>query len=188
MPSVVEANAYYNRGKVEAGFDETRSSGIINNNAIKSLTDLLEVIPDELLPTINAVAAGAAASVVQKYARAVVRRDRGVLRRSIRTGVYRVFSGEPAVTITAGGPGARHAHLIELGTVKQPAYPFLVPAIEATLSQQFDVLATSAEQLMKGIIDNLLSGKLDEKYYNVFQPGSKELFKKYGGSIPRFYK
>lgn len=191
MPSVVEASSYYKRGdgKVNAQFEETRVDGRINNNSLKTLGELIEILPDELLPTINAVAAGAAAGAVKKYARAIVRRDRGALRRSINVGIYNTFGGNANVTITAGGRGARHAHLIELGTVKQPAYPFLVPAIESTLSEQFDLLATSAEKLMKDVLNLMLSGKLDEKYYNAFQPGAKELFKKYSKvSGIRFYK
>ena len=81
------------------------------------------------------------ARVVVRHAKSTVRVDQGLVRASIRarrTGER--FRGRripgAAANAYAGGRTAPHAHFLELGTVKQPAYPFMAPAIVSTKSEQ----------------------------------------------------
>lgn len=94
----------------------------------------------------------AAAAIVRNEARALVPVDTGALRDSIRAGVRSqeiyTLSGKArvpgaAAQTRAGGRGARHAHLIELGTVKMTAKPFLEPAVHGTSAEQVAAIAAA---------------------------------------------
>jgi len=94
----------------------------------------------------------AAGRVVRNEARLLVPVDTGALQRSLRTrrratyvnlptGRVRV-PGSGARTL-AGGAGARHAYLVEHGTVKNRPKPYLLPALISTQGRQLGA-ATSA--------------------------------------------
>lgn len=59
---------------------------------------------------------------------------RGDLRDSIRSALIRDKKELQGYTF-AGGPGARHAHLVEGGTVHSRAYPFVRPTADEDFPQ-----------------------------------------------------
>ena len=82
----------------------------------------------------------AAANVVRDRARQKVKVDTGALRNSLRV---RRLKGDPKldVRVYAGNRkkrvegGAFYAHMVEFGTVKMPAKPFLRPALNECKGQ-----------------------------------------------------
>lgn len=83
--------------------------------------------------------------------------DSGALRDSIKIGSTlnksqrkqaRSTKEKGAVTqyLGSGGKGARHSHLVEFGTVDQPAQPFLRPAWDAGRDQYLTDLGREMEQ------------------------------------------
>jgi HK97 gp10 family phage protein len=64
---------------------------------------------------------------VARLARSAVRRRSGTLHDSIR---IEREEGATSCAVVAGGRRAPHAHLIEGGTVRMRAYPYLRPALE----------------------------------------------------------
>lgn len=95
----------------------------------------------------------AAARVVVPPAKARVRVKTGRLKRSIRAKLRKALVTTSAgprripkagARVYAGAKGARQGYIIETGrrpnppkTSRAPAYPYLVPALRLTLSQQF---------------------------------------------------
>ena len=69
----------------------------------------------------------AAAELVAEEARSLVPVETGALRDSIRVKKSKFKNG--GYLITAGGPGAKHVNLVELGTYKMDKKPFLRPAL-----------------------------------------------------------
>ena len=111
---------------------------------------VMERLPGLLSERIQGDGLIAAARVVRDQAKARVPVRTGALRRSIRAlrrsgnvetsgGVQRV-PGQSA-RVRAGGPGARHAFLVEGGTVHSRAQPYLAPALTSTQSQQISAAA-----------------------------------------------
>jgi HK97 gp10 family phage protein len=72
--------------------------------------------------------------------------DTGALKRSLRiVNLKRRFGGVVAAQVRSLAP---HAHLIEFGTVKMAAQPFLRPALDSGAQRVFDVLG---RQLADGL-------------------------------------
>ena len=120
-------------------------------------------LDDALARHIQGAGLIAMARVVVKEAKARVPVETGALQRSIRARkAGERFRGRKipggAANVFAGGPGARHAHLIELGTVKAPAYPFLSSALLATKSQQQDALVSGTSRELERQVRRLATG------------------------------
>ena len=119
----------------------------------------LEAIAPALAADVIGRGLRAAAQVVARTARMNVPVVTGALQRSIRAasasslvmtaGGQRKVSGTAAV-VQAGNrrgiTGAAHAVLVEYGTVRTPAQPFLEPAVMGTISAQLQAAASRSAQ------------------------------------------
>jgi HK97 gp10 family phage protein len=56
---------------------------------------------------------------------------------------------ETSVAVTVGGEDAKHAHLVEFGTVKMPAQPFFQPAIRMTKKKAIRNLKSAVSRAVK---------------------------------------
>ena len=111
----------------------------------------------------------AAARVVRDQAKALVPVRSGALQGSIRTvrrsqyvyvssGARRRVPGA-AAQVVAGGKGARHVNLIEYGTVRSKARPFLEPALVANTSRQLSVAVAAMARSFVKIGRDLAAGR-----------------------------
>lgn len=103
------------------------------------------------------------ARVVVKDARARVPVVSGALQRSIRARrVGERFRGRKipggAANVFAGGPTARHAHFIELGTVRAPPNPFIAPALAGTKDAQRTALARGTARELERQVRRIATG------------------------------
>ena len=103
------------------------------------------------------------AKVMAKQARANAPFISGALRNSIRarrTGER--FRGRKipggSAAVFAGGPGARHAALIELGSVRNAANPFLARAIISSKSLQYNALISATSKELERQVRRLATG------------------------------
>lgn len=104
---------------------------------------------------------------VRDQAKANVPKDTGLLEKSIRQYAGATRSGEPKGRVVAGTmvgftadgktvssrskkavrkTRAAHAHLVEFGTVKMPARPFLRPALESRRQEAFNTIVDEAKK------------------------------------------
>ncbi len=67
----------------------------------------------------------------------------------LRDAIHTERTGEGEYTVIAGDDGVFYGHLVELGTTRTPAHPFLIPALEARRST---VLA-SVNAALKGLVE-----------------------------------
>ena len=127
----------------------------------------MDELPGLVAERVQGDGLSAMARVVRDEAKQTVPVKTGKLRDSIRArrraakvdtgrGVKRV-PGAAAQTL-AGGPGARHAHLIELGTVKAAARPYLEPALLATQDKQLSAAAAAMARSFVRIGKQLAAG------------------------------
>jgi HK97 gp10 family phage protein len=107
---------------------------------------------------------------VRDQAKANVPRDTGLLEKSIRQYAGATRSGEPKGRVVAGTKvgftaegktvssrskkavrktRAAHAHLVEFGTVKMPARPFLRPALENRKREAFNIIVEESKKGFK---------------------------------------
>ena len=86
--------------------------------------------------------------VVQEMKKRVPRGKTGNLKRSISKRPLRRRGGSFAIIVGQRWPEGAHGHLIELGTVKMAAKPFMRPAFAATHKQ---VTKVFVEKLAQGI-------------------------------------
>lgn len=112
-----------------------------NEAELRSLEEALEAVDQLVASRVRGDGCAAMARVAAKAARQYVPVKTGALKRSIRvrrtTDRSRgVKLRNAAANLFAGGKGARHAHLIELGTVRAAAIPYLAPAITKTGTEQ----------------------------------------------------
>ena len=133
----------------------------INEADFNRLIKKLDNLPVEVARTIRGAATFAAAKVVATEAKATTAfQDRtGRLRRSIRArrgkGYAETLNGKrvqlPAVyaATVVGGTGARQGVLIEYGTVKMRARPFLEPAARSSTSRAFHAARLAAQREFK---------------------------------------
>ena len=133
------------------------------DDGLALLEDAINQLPEGLVFRVYGPACRAMARVVAKEARALVRVRTGALRRSIRVRTVTERYGSrrvPSAQVLAGGTGARHAHLIELGTVNAPAYPFLRPAIDRQLQAQHQAFANAASRAYDKLTTQLATGNV----------------------------
>ena len=73
-----------------------------------------------------------------------------------------------AADLLAGGKGARHAHLVELGTVKTAANPFIQNAVRDSRGQQHNAMVVEVSKLMRRAFQEIASGKVSRTVRSVF--------------------
>ena len=105
----------------------------------------------------------AAARVASQSAKQLVPVRTGQLRRSIRVGQLTAkIDGKnvpgAGARLNAGGPSAKHAHLIELGTVKAAARPFLEPASKHNQQGQMSKLFEETRRNFLVIVNKIQGG------------------------------
>ena len=110
---------------------------------------MVQALPGLLAERVQGDGLVAAARVVRNTARASVPVRTGALQRSIKvrrrsqwvyTSGGRKRVAGAAAQVVAGGRGARHAILVEYGTVRVPAQPYLEPGLLSTRSAQLAAL------------------------------------------------
>ena len=124
---------------------------------IRQLEKAFQQLDDSLVRHIQGRGLLEMAKVVAKKARSLVRVKSGALRQSIRSRRTsdrlrgrKIPGGSAAVF--AGGPNARHAHLIELGTAHASAFPFISVALLADQEHQRQALVIgTARELEKQV-------------------------------------
>lgn len=95
-----------------------------------------------------------AARIIRDEARVRVPVRTGALKRSIRVRVVG-RRGNRRTAVFAGGPGARHAHLVEFGSARTPARPYLFTSARDTAGRQFSEYRQAAEAAMYRYIDRV---------------------------------
>lgn len=113
---------------------------------------------DDILAGIHQEGSYEAAKVVAKRAKLLVPVATGALQRSIRAFKNRVRTGRRrsreflrGARVFAGGRGARHAVLIEYGTIRMAARPYLAPAVELTESRQLKAYRVGALKAFRSL-------------------------------------
>lgn len=127
------------------------------------LENAINQLPAGLVFRVYGPACRAMARLVAKEAKATVRVKSGNLQGSIRVRTVTERYGSrrvPSARVVAGGPGAYHAHLIEFGTVRAPAYPFLRPAIDKNLQAQHQAFANAASRAYDKLTTQLATGNV----------------------------
>ena len=116
------------------------------------------------------------AKVVARKAKALVPVKTGALQNSIRvrrTGER--FRGRKipggSAAVFAGGTGARHANLIELGTVRAPAYPFLAPALLSDRGAQRAALVRGTARELDKQVRRIATGTQTRGVTRIIQGG-----------------
>lgn len=154
----------------EVGIQRAAVSSGSGDQIVNQAKRQLDQIPTAMLPIVHAAGMLAGARVALRKARRLVPIRRGRLRKSTRLvvsashqGVYFDETGLPIIHLVTGGRGARHAHLIEFGTVKSAARPYLLPAVESTLSQQFEAMHRTAFRTFERTLKQLQSGTISNR-------------------------
>lgn len=73
-----------------------------------------------------------------------------------------------AAELIAGGKGARHAHLVELGTVKAAANPFMQNAVRDSRGQQHNAMVVEVSKLMRRAFQEIASGNVSRTVRSIF--------------------
>ena len=105
------------------------------------LVQAMDALPGLVAERVQGDGLIAVARVVRDEAKVLVPVRTGALRASIRTRrVAARVSGKrvagAAARVVAGGAAAPHAALVEYGTVRAPAHPYLEPALLGTQTRQ----------------------------------------------------
>ena len=140
----------------------------------EELQRALTGIPFVMRRFIEGPGVAAAASVMARELRRIVPVVEGNLKKSIsriRIPDYDLGREIPRgkAIVVMGGPGARHAHLVELGTIKMPAQHLMRRATQATRDKQHKAYVNSAiknfvkisQQIEKGDITRQLGRIID---------------------------
>ena len=129
---------------------------------LRELEQSIEAMPAGLHAQVMGAATQAMAREVAKEARKLVPVRTGALKKSIRVRRFRErFRGRQyrsAAGVYAGGPSARHAPLIEYGSSRAAARPFIRPAIMNTRSAQHAAFARSAALTFERLTRQLATG------------------------------
>ena len=129
---------------------------------LRELERAIEAMPAGLHAQVMGAATQAMAREVAKEARKLVPVRTGALKASIRVRRFRErFRGRQyrsAAGVYAGGPGARHAPLIEYGTFLVPANPFMRTAIMNTRNAQHAAFVRSATMTFERLVRQLATG------------------------------
>ena len=122
-------------------------------------------LPFAIQARVQGAGCRAMARVVAETARSLVPEVTGALKASIRVRsvAERTRSGVrvagAAAAVFAGGPGAAHAHLVELGTVRAQPHPFLRPAFERKRTAQHRAFARAVERNFNRTVRQLATGR-----------------------------
>ena len=130
---------------------------------VEQLERAIRQLPEGLVVRVYGDATAAMARVVARTARSEVPVVTGALRNSIR--VRRVgerYRGRripgAAANLFVGGPGARHAHLVELGTIRAAANPFLQRSLDKRIGLQNRKFAEAAARALERLTRQLATG------------------------------
>ncbi len=140
----------------------------IDIEGVDELNRALRALPELLAVRVQGDGLIAAARVVRDEAKTLVPVKTGSLRDSIRAsrraqtvdtfrGRKRVPGG--AAQVRAGGKGARHAWLVEFGTVKTAAHPYLEPALNGNRSRLLRVAAAEMSKAFVKLGTELAAGR-----------------------------
>ena len=126
----------------------------------KALETRLKAIPDEVLKHLQPVLVKSAEEIAD-YMRSLVSIDEGDLQASIEvtgpnqtTPAYAVGGGEATAApnqalVTVGNPDVRTGHIVEFGSTKMDAQPFMRPAFRIAKPRVMRRLARAVGQAIK---------------------------------------
>ena len=126
-------------------------------DGVDELEAAIAQLPESLVRYVYGDACRAGALVIAAAAKTEVPVLTGALLRSIRVRRVRErwrgrsYAGA-AAQIFVGGDGARHAHLVELGTRHSAANPFLRRAISKRVNEQHQRFALAAAQSFERVV------------------------------------
>ena len=130
---------------------------------VREAIKFLEELPGKLDETAHQDAMRAAARVVAAEAKQLVPVRTGNLRDSIRVRSSPKKYKPGALVIASGskkaGTKGYHAKLVEYGTVKTKARPFLEPAARTTVAKQVKAAAKAAGKSFERVVKELTGGK-----------------------------
>ena len=118
----------------------------------------LEQLPEALARHVQGGGALEVAKLIRKAARNLVPVDTGALKRSIRVrqvsqkiqikllGAPTRIPRSASQTLAGNRAGAFHGHLVEYGTIKSRAQPFLEPAVRTSHSQFLRAYAEGSQK------------------------------------------
>ncbi len=126
------------------------------SSGLKELTEQLQNVQFMLESDEVPKALLGAAWLIRDRAKELAPVRTGLLKESIFAGFGRPDGRRKKASVVVGvkyGPGhANHAHLIEFGTHKQEAQPFMRPALEQTKGQVQEALKTNISKLIEKAI------------------------------------
>ena len=130
----------------------------------------LAKIPEALARHVQGGGALAVAQIIRKAARNLVPVDTGALKRSIRVRqvsqkIQIKILGPPvriprsaSQALAGNQKGAFHGHLVEFGTIKSKAQPFLEPAVRTSHSQFLRAYAEGSQKRFASAMRSIRAG------------------------------
>lgn len=113
----------------------------------KTITEMIKGLnPDKVEPILNK-----GARIITNTAKKNIRREKtGNLKRGIKTKKLKPYAwNQPAPSIACVDRKiAPHGHLLEFGTSKMPAYPYLRPAVQSKGQQVIDYVTKRIGKLI----------------------------------------
>ena len=130
----------------------------------------MEQMPEALARHVQGGGALEVAKIIRKAARNLVPVDTGALKRSIRVrqvsqkiqvkllGAPTRIPRSAAQALAGNRPGAFHGHLVEYGTVRSKAQPFLEPAVRTNNSQFLKAYAEGSQKRFAAAMRSIRAG------------------------------
>ena len=131
----------------------------------EELERALDRLPLALARSVTGPATASLARVIARNLRTTIPVKTGALRKSVRVArisdwVKNIEVKGGASIVRMGGVGARHAHLIEFGTVKYPAQHLMRKASEKGRSEQHAAFVKKCATEFEKTIRNVARGKV----------------------------
>ena len=138
----------------------------------EELEKAMKVLPIAVARYVTGFGCAAGCRVIAKNLRRTVPVKTGALKKSIK--VVRIndyIKGKKipqgAAIVRMGGVGARHAHLIEWGTVKQPAQNVVRKAMETGRSEQHEAFVNKTQLEFIKVVKRVAEGQITEQLGSV---------------------
>ena len=139
-----------------------------DSEAWKELNRAMKELPFGIMRFVTGPGCRAGALVIRKRLKATVPVRSGALRKSVRMRTINDYLGKikipgGAAIVVMGGKGARHAHLIESGTVNQRPTHVMRRAAEDTASEQHTAFVQASQKSFVQTIEALEKGVINSK-------------------------
>jgi HK97 gp10 family phage protein len=128
---------------------------------LRELNKTLQSLPNKVHARVLKGAVRRALLPIQRAAKQSAPRKSGDLKKAIGTLVHKRYSdkhhAEASVSVRRGKkfPAGRYGHMVEKGTSKMPAKPFMRPAFDANKQAALDRFKKSVAELIEKELDRL---------------------------------